>query len=70
MLMIQKLLNAKYLPHVITLSFILILFGLYRYFAFHDTYSNDSYVSANIINVSPLVAGPISEIYIIENQRV
>jgi multidrug resistance efflux pump len=42
----------------------------YLYFAYYDTRSNDSYVSANVINMASLVSGPISALYVQENQSV
>jgi multidrug resistance efflux pump len=57
-------------PHVITALLIISVYGGYRYFAYHDTYSDDSYVSANIINVKSLVSGPVTNLYITDNQKV
>lgn len=66
----ERFLAFKYWPHVITVTLIVLAFAGYRYFAYYDTRSNDAYVSANVINVASLVAGPISAIYIKENQTV
>lgn len=66
----ERFLAFQYWPHVITLTLIAMAFIGYRYFAYYDTRSNDSYVSANIINVASLVSGPVSELYIKENQAV
>ncbi|RAP36077.1 secretion protein HlyD [Legionella quinlivanii] len=60
----------QYWPHVITISLIVLAVAGYRYFAYYDTRSNDAYVSANVINMAALVSGPISEIYVVENQQV
>lgn len=66
----DRLANFQYWPHVITaVIFFCALLG-YRYFAYYDTRSNDAYVSANVINIAPLVSGPVSELYIVENQKV
>ncbi|WP_237759060.1 HlyD family secretion protein [Legionella birminghamensis] len=66
----DRLSAFQYWPHVITVSIIVLAVAGYRYFAYYDTRSNDAYVSANIINMASLVSGPISEIYVVENQRV
>lgn len=66
----QRLVTFQYWPQVIALLIICASFLGYVYFAYFDTRSNDAYVSADIINISPLVAGPISKLYISENQFV
>lgn len=66
----EELAAFQYWPQLITLIIISLAFIGYRYFAYYDTRSNDAYVSANIINMASLVAGPISEIYVKENQSV
>ncbi len=60
----------NYWPQVITLTIICVAFLSYRYFAYYNTYSNDAYVSANVINIAPLVSGPIIKIYVKDNQSV
>ena len=60
----------NYWPHLATVVIVCIALIAYRYFAYYDTRSSDSYVSANVINVAPLVSGPISKIYIGDNQNV
>lgn len=60
----------QYWPHVISLLIICFAYAGYRYFAYYDTRSNDAYVSANIINMASLVSGPVSRLYIKENQAV
>lgn len=62
--------SNKYFPRIL-IVFILIIAALaYLYFAYHDTYSNDSYVYANIVNITPQVSGAVSDIYIKDNQYV
>ncbi|MBA2656318.1 MAG: HlyD family secretion protein [Tatlockia sp.] len=69
--MIGKRLAAfQYWPHMVTLVIISLAFLGYRFFAYHYTYSNDSYVAANVINIVSLVSGPITDIYVSENQKV
>lgn len=60
----------NYWPQVITIALICVALVAYRYFAYHDTRSSDAYVSANVINIAPLVAGPITKIYVKDNQNV
>ncbi|STX50734.1 hemolysin D [Legionella busanensis] len=66
----EQLAEFPYWPHLITLIIIALAFLGYRYFAYYDTRSNDSYVSANVINMASLVSGPISVLYVQENQSV
>lgn len=66
----ERLVAFQYWPHLITLVIIALAFVGYRYFAYYFTYSNDAYVSANVINMASLVSGPISEIYVCDNQKV
>lgn len=65
-----RLSEFKYWPQLSVIALLLIGYGSYRYFAYYDTRSNDAYVSANIVNVSPLVSGPVTKLYIKENQKV
>ena len=60
----------NYWPQVITLTFVGVAVIAYYYFAYFDTRSNDAYVSANVINIAPLVSGPISKLYVRDNQAV
>lgn len=60
----------KYWPQITTLALLLVGYGLYRYFAYYDTRSNDAYVSANVVNITPLVSGPVTKLYISENQQI
>ncbi len=60
----------KYWPQLSVIALLLFGYGAYRYFAYYDTRSNDAYVSANIVNISPLVSGPVTKLYIKENQKV
>lgn len=66
----ERLADFQYWPHVTTVAIILLALGGYRYFAYYDTRSNDAYVSANVINMASLVSGPITELYVQENQAV
>lgn len=65
-----RLATFQYWPHLITLVIIALAFIGYRYFAYYYTRSNDAYVSANVINMASLVAGPITDIYVDDNQTV
>ncbi|MDP3267880.1 MAG: efflux RND transporter periplasmic adaptor subunit [Legionella sp.] len=62
--------NFKYWPQLIVVVLVVAAFGFYRYFAYYDTRSNDAYVSANVINVAALVSGPVTRLYIKDNQQV
>ena len=66
----KEILDYKYTPQILTLSLVIMSFIAYRYFAYHDTYSSDSYVSANIINMATIVKGPVTRIHIQDNQQV
>lgn len=66
----ERLIAFQYWPQLITVLIIALAFIGYRYFAYYDTRSNDAYVSANVINMAALVSGPISRIYVKENQTV
>ncbi len=65
-----KISSFKYWPHIGSLCLLLAGFGAYRYFAYYDTRSDDAYVSANLVNMVTLVSGPVTKIYIKENQLV
>lgn len=60
----------KYWPQVTVILLLLAGYAAYRYFAYYDTRSNDAYVSANIVNIASLVSGPVTKIFIKENQKV
>ena len=60
----------KYWPQVSVVVLLLAGYGIYRYFAYYDTRSNDAYVSANVVNIAPLVSGPVTRLYVKENQQV
>ncbi|VEG90623.1 HlyD family secretion protein [Legionella spiritensis] len=66
----ERIMAFQYWPQVITLSLVVLSYLGYRYFAYYDTRSNDAYVSAHVINITALVSGPVSEIFIRENQSV
>ncbi|HAF87888.1 MAG TPA: secretion protein HlyD, partial [Legionellales bacterium] len=59
-----------YWPQIATFMIITAAFIGYRYFAYYNTWSNDAYVSADIVNVAPVVSGLITKIYIKDNQAV
>lgn len=65
-----RLTEFQYWPQAITLLMIILAFSGYRYFAWHDTRSNDAYVYAHTINVAPLVKGPVTALYVKDNQWV
>lgn len=69
-MIIDKIKTFRYWPHLITIAILCLAFGAYRFFAYHYTRSDDAYVSANVINIAPLVDGPISAIYVSDNQLV
>lgn len=60
----------KYWPQAAVVAMILAGFGAYRYFAYYDTYSNDAYVSAHVVNMAAIVSGPVTVVYVHENQRL
>lgn len=60
----------RYWPQVGALLLLAAGYGAYRYFAYYDTRSNDAYVSANVVNIASLVSGPITKLYIKDNQKV
>lgn len=66
----SKLRDFKYWPQVGSLCLLLAGLGAYRYFAYYDTRSDDAYISANIVNMAALVKGPITQLFIQENQQV
>ena len=60
----------RYWPQIGVVFLIAVTYGCYRYFAYYDTRSNDAYVSANVINMASIVEGPVTRLYIKENQKV
>jgi len=58
----------NYWPQVAVVVIMIAGFGAYRYFAYYDTRSNDAYVSANVVNMAALVSGPVTKLYVHENQ--
>ncbi|WP_392536863.1 efflux RND transporter periplasmic adaptor subunit [Legionella sp. 227] len=67
---LQKILEFKYWPQIAVLGLLFAGYVAYRYFAYYDTRSNDAYVSANMVNIASLVSGPVTHIYVKENQKV
>lgn len=65
-----KVSEFRYWPQIGVLILLLAGYGAYRYFAYYDTRSTDAYVSANVVNIASLVTGPITKLYIKENQKV
>ncbi|CAM3073468.1 multidrug efflux system [Legionella steigerwaltii] len=66
----KKIFEFKYWPQIAVLALLLAGYAAYRYFAYYDTRSNDAYLSANMVNMASLVSGPVTQIYVKENQRV
>ncbi|WED42029.1 HlyD family secretion protein [Legionella cardiaca] len=66
----ERLAAFQYWPHVITIAIIIFAYAGYRYFAYYFTWSDDAYVSANIVNMASIVEGPITKLYVVENQNV
>lgn len=62
--------SFKYWPQATALALLLLGYAAYRYFAYYDTRSSDAYVSAHVINMEALVSGPVTQIYVQENQKV
>lgn len=60
----------KYWPQIGVVVLLLSVYGVYRYFAYYNTYSTDAYVSAHVVNMAPIVSGPVSKLYVHENQSV
>lgn len=67
---LAKLSEFKYWPQIGVCLLMISTYGAYRYFAYYDTRSNDAYVSAHVVNMAAIVSGPITQLYIKENQRV
>lgn len=67
---LAKLYEFKYWPQIGVCLLMLSTYGAYRYFAYYDTRSNDAYVSAHVVNMAAIVSGPITKLYIKENQKV
>lgn len=67
---VTKISEFKYWPQIVVLLLMLVAFAAYRYFAYYDTRSNDAYVSANVVNMAAIVSGPITKVYVKENQPV
>jgi multidrug efflux system membrane fusion protein len=66
-----KLFTQKsYAGPIILILSILLLYAGYRYFAFYNTWTNDVYVSAHVIDVVPQVDGTVVNLYVRENQAV
>lgn len=66
----QRIKDFQYWPHVLSIVLIGLVYVAYRYFAYYDTYSDDAYVSAHVVNIKSLVSGPITKLYVIDNQKV
>ncbi|MDR3443516.1 MAG: HlyD family secretion protein [Legionella sp.] len=65
-----KFSEFKYWPQIAVLALILAGIVAYRFFAYYDTHSNDSYVSAPVINMTTLVSGTVTQVYVKDNQKV
>jgi membrane fusion protein (multidrug efflux system) len=68
--MLNKFQEFSYWPQVGVLFLLLASYGGYRYFAYYNTRSDDAYVSAHVVNIASVVAGPVVTLYVKENQRV
>lgn len=62
--------DFKYWPQLAAISLLLGGILSYRYFAYYDTRSKDAYVSAHVFNMESLVSGPISQVFVKDNQFV
>lgn len=67
---LQSFTEFKYGPQIVVFIILLAAFAAYRYFAYYDTRSNDAYVSAHVVNMAAIVSGPITHVYVKENQQV
>lgn len=67
---LNSLLQKPYAGPVILALSLLFLYAGYRFFAFYNTWTDDVYVSAHVINMAPQVDGPLVKLYIRENQPV
>lgn len=65
-----RLLDFSYWPHLITGILMVVAYAGYRYFAYYNTWSDDAYVSAHVVNITSLVKGPVQTIYVKDNQQV
>ncbi len=65
-----KISEFKYWPQIGVGVLLLTVYGAYRYFAYYDTRSNDAYVSAHIVDIAAVVSGPVTKLYVRENQSV
>lgn len=65
-----RLSQFKYWPQTLVLLLLAAGYGCYRYFAYYDTHSSDAYVTANIVNIAPQVTGPVTAVYVKDNQKV
>lgn len=65
-----KFSEFKYWPQITVMALLIAGYASYRYFAYYDTRSNDAYVSANVVNMASLVSGPVTRLYVKENQQV
>ncbi|EHL30287.1 efflux RND transporter periplasmic adaptor subunit [Legionella drancourtii] len=67
---LPNIFEFKYWPQIAVLAILLTGFAAYRYFAYYDTRSNDAYVSAHVVNMAAIVSGPLTRIYVKDNQHV
>jgi multidrug resistance efflux pump len=67
---LSRFAEFKYWPQIITLTLFLVGYGLYLHFAYYNTRSDDAFVSANVVNITSLVSGPVNQLFIKENQAV
>jgi len=62
--------DFRYTPLLFLCILVVIGYGVYIYLAYYNTYSNDAYVYADIINITPQVSGQISKIWVKDNSKV
>ena len=63
-------LNKQILYRVIFVLIVVFAIASYRFLFYYFTYSRDSYAYANVVNVSTIVPGNISQVLIRDNQHV
>ena len=62
--------SKQWLYRLIFLLIVIIAIIAYRFLFYYLTYSRDAYVYANVVNISSVVSGNITEVLIKDNQQV
>lgn len=62
--------DFKYWPQIVMLSIIALAFITYYYYAYYNTRTTDAFIAAQVVNISPLVSGPVTKVYVKDNQHV